>query len=87
MERTPVIKWLALAAFQMSISPPLSKTRSCCLYGSLWKPVAASTDGLAESGPGKWEAVVNLTVLGGGWKKNGNLAEWQPETWHEMIIS
>lgn len=41
VEWTPLVVQLALAPFQMSISPPLPKTHSHCLCGPLWKPEAA----------------------------------------------
>lgn len=52
---TPVMGQLALAPFQRNISSHLPKTQSCCLYGSLWKPMADVMDGLAESSPGQCE--------------------------------
>lgn len=54
--------------------------------GSQWLPQWTGLQIPALASGKLHHPVVNLTVLGGEWKKNGNLAEWQPETWHETTI-
>lgn len=81
--------WPWLPSRWASLLPSLKHTHAASMApcGSQWLPRRTGLRNLALASGKMHHPVVNLTVLGRGWKKNGNLAEWQPETWHETIVS
>lgn len=80
--------WPWLPSRSTSLIPSLKHNHATSMPPGVcqWLPQQTGLQNLAPASEKLHHPVVNLTVLGGGWKKNGNLAERQPETQHQSFL-